>query len=180
MIGRILKSCYHGAVLSDSEPKVKVTDKRMFTPDGELREDYRHLDVPEAAQEGEATPDEGQAPAAAPSAPDEAAASAAEPKPAGASPPQPDAGAREGGGRYPAEATFFDLLGVLAEPIALFLGDARLPDGRSAEDLDAARFYIDLLEVVQQKTAGSLSAEESALLEDLLYRLRLRYVQKTG
>ena len=31
-----------------------------------------------------------------------------------------------------------------------------------------------------QKTVGNLTAQESAVLEDILYRLRLRYVQKRG
>ena len=43
-----------------------------------------------------------------------------------------------------------------------------------------ARLHIDLLDVLRQKTAGNLTAQESAFLEDLLYRLRVRYVQKRG
>ena len=163
-----------GRDLSDSEPKVKVTDKRMFTPDGELRDDYRHLDEPgerepeaNAASEAESQPAPDPTPGPAPTP----AATPAEPSAAGPS---------LGRGKLPEQPGFVDLLTALAEPIALFLGDVRLPDGRSTEDLEAARFHIDLLEVVQQKTAGNLSAEEAALLEDLLYRLRLRYVQKTG
>jgi hypothetical protein len=75
---------------------------------------------------------------------------------------------------------FADLVSILAEPIALFLGDAPLPDGKSAENLDLARFHIDLLEILKRKTESNLSQEESAVLDDLLYRLRMRYVQKTG
>jgi hypothetical protein len=43
-----------------------------------------------------------------------------------------------------------------------------------------ARLHIDLLAVLRQKTAGNLTAQEAAFLEDLLYRLRVRYVQKRG
>ncbi len=43
-----------------------------------------------------------------------------------------------------------------------------------------ARLHIDLLDVLRQKTAGNLTAQERAFLEDLLYRLRVRYVQKRG
>ena len=75
--------------------------------------------------------------------------------------------------------SFFDLVAMLAEPVPIYLGDARLPDGESAENLEMARFYIDLMDVLRQKTLGNLSAEESAFLEDLLYRLRVRYVQKS-
>jgi hypothetical protein len=75
---------------------------------------------------------------------------------------------------------FFDLVSALAEPIAIYLGDAELPDGTSAENLEAARFYIDLLEVLRTKTAGNLSSQEASVLEDLLYQLRVRYVRKQG
>jgi hypothetical protein len=43
-----------------------------------------------------------------------------------------------------------------------------------------ARLHIDLLDLLRQKTAGNLTVQESAFLEDLLYRLRVRYVQKRG
>jgi hypothetical protein len=76
-------------------------------------------------------------------------------------------------------ATFYDLVAMLAEPVSLYLGDMELPDGQSAENLEMAQLHIDLLEVLRQKTAGNLSAQESAFLEDLLYRVRVRYVQKT-
>lgn len=166
------------ADLSDSEPKVKVTDKRMFTPDGELRDDYRHL---EETGDREADAAVGAEPAVAREAEPRPATEPAPAPGAGAMPSDPAAAGPSLGGRgFPEQPRFVDLLTALAEPIALFLGDVRLPDGRSTEDLEAARFHIDLLEVVQQKTAGNLSAEEAALLEDLLYRLRLRYVQKTG
>ncbi len=69
---------------------------------------------------------------------------------------------------------------MLAEPVSLYLGDIPLPDGQSAENLEMARLHIDLLDVLRQKTAGNVSAQESAVLEDVLYRLRLRYVQKRG
>ena len=68
---------------------------------------------------------------------------------------------------------------MLAEPIAYLLGDAQLPDGQSAEDLPRARLQIDLLAVLQEKTRGNVTAEESAVLENLLGQLRMRYVEKS-
>ncbi len=76
--------------------------------------------------------------------------------------------------------SFFDLVALLAEPIALYLGDAQLPDGQSVENLEMARLHIDLLDVLRQKSASNLTAQELGFLEDLLYRSRLRYVQKRG
>ena len=176
------------------EKDLKVTDKRMFTADGELREEYRHLD----SDHGEAAPPAaaGRDPAEAPPV---AVPSAAEPGPEPAVDPAP----RREPGEPAAAATeappgdtprleipgtpeglgapgFLDLVTLLAEPIALYLGDATLPDGESAENLDMARLHIDLLEVLRHKTAGNLEVGEARLLEDLLYRCRLRYVQKRG
>lgn len=69
---------------------------------------------------------------------------------------------------------------MLAEPVPIYLGDVQLPDGSTQEDLELARLHIDLLDVIRQKTLGNLSARESAMLENVLYQLRVRYVQKQG
>jgi hypothetical protein len=146
--------------------ELKVTDKRMFTPDGELREEYRHL---ERNKEREtAPPPAAEEPREPPAAPE---------PPAGESPPRLEI---PGTPEELGAPGFVDLVTLLAEPIALYLGDVELPDGRSAENLEMARVHIDLLDVLRRRTAGNLTAEESALLEDLLYRCRLRYVQKRG
>ncbi len=42
--------------------------------------------------------------------------------------------------------------------------------------LDEAKHFIDLLEMLDQKTAGNRTPEESQLLEDLLHELRLGFV----
>jgi len=150
---------------------MKVTDKRMFTAEGELREEYRR-----ELAESRASPE-----------PPPAAAPQPEPPPA----PQPlKAAVDEKPERPPIELppssdglgapTFFDLIGVLADPISLYLGDAKLPDGRSLENLEMARLHIDLLDQLRQKTRGNLTSQELAVLEDLLYRARVRYVQKRG
>jgi hypothetical protein len=163
-----------------SDKTLKVTDKRMFTPDGRLRDEYVELEnapVPEAL----AMPSE---PAAAPPAPArEVAAPAAPPTAERTTPPAADAGPPleiPTGGPGMAQASFYDLVAVLAEPVSLYLGDLALPDGGSAENLEMARLHIDLLAVLRQRTAGNLTAQESAALDDLLYRMRLRYVQKRG
>ncbi len=146
---------------------IKVTDKRMFTPDGELREEYRDLaDAPVPAPPVPAPP------------PAEPAASPA----AGVSPElPPPAGRVEIPGPPPGTGpTFYDLVGLLAEPIPLYLGDATLPDGQKIENPEMARLHIDLLDVLRRKTLGNLDPQELAVLEDLLARARMRYVQKWG
>ena len=47
-------------------------------------------------------------------------------------------------------------------------------------NLDLARHSIDMLSVLQEKTKGNLSMEESRLLENTLTELRFRYVQIVG
>ncbi|MBI3615916.1 MAG: DUF1844 domain-containing protein [Candidatus Omnitrophica bacterium] len=47
------------------------------------------------------------------------------------------------------------------------------------EDLEQARYLIDVLGMLQEKTKGNLTPEEADLLEGLLYELRMKYVAKT-
>lgn len=159
--------------MSNEKKELKVTDKRMFTSDGELREEYRFLH--EKSTAAPAAPEPEPEPVPAPTA---APGGAGDPRRA----PDPAAQAREEMPTMPPELggpSFFDLVAMLAEPVPIYLGDARLPDGQSAMNLEMARLHIDLMEVLRQKTLGNLSAQESAFLEDLLYRMRVRYVQKT-
>jgi hypothetical protein len=54
-----------------------------------------------------------------------------------------------------------------------------LPDpaiGKAETRLEQARHFIDLLGVLQQKTEGNRTPEESRILEDLLHELRMGYV----
>jgi hypothetical protein len=50
---------------------------------------------------------------------------------------------------------------------------------KSEENLELAKQNIDLLELMQTKTKGNLSTEESKLLDQLLFELRMRFVEKT-
>lgn len=67
----------------------------------------------------------------------------------------------------------------LAHTTAVHLGD--IPDPASGQpsqpNLPAAHQMIDILSLLEQKTRGNLTAEERQLLEQLLYELRLRYVE---
>lgn len=82
-----------------------------------------------------------------------------------------------GGGGIP-QANWDALLGSLATQAMLYLGGIADPrTGRPIVDLEAARHYVDLLTVLQEKTQGNLSDEESKGLGTVLYELRMRYVQ---
>ncbi len=57
---------------------------------------------------------------------------------------------------------------------------SRAGDGKPEENLPLAKQNIDLLELMHLKTQGNLSVEEKNLLEQLLFELRLRFVEKTS
>ena len=70
----------------------------------------------------------------------------------------------------------------LASTAAIHFGD--LPDPMSGEpaelNLDGAAQMIEILALLEQKTRGNLSAEERQVLEQVLYELRLRFVEAAG
>jgi hypothetical protein len=51
--------------------------------------------------------------------------------------------------------------------------------GHSNQNLAASKQMIDWLGVLQRKTEGNRTAEESLLLENLLYELRMQYLSKS-
>jgi hypothetical protein len=60
----------------------------------------------------------------------------------------------------------------------MLLGKIAHPEsGQVYKDVDAARLFIDELEMLETKTAGNLSKEESGLLKQSLMNLRLAYVE---
>ena len=70
----------------------------------------------------------------------------------------------------------------LATTAAIHLGD--VPDPQTGQPYEAnpegAKEMIDILALLEQKTRGNLTAEERQVLEQVLYELRLRYVEVTG
>ncbi len=70
----------------------------------------------------------------------------------------------------------------LASTAAIHFGD--LPDPVSGEpsepNLDGAAQMIEILSLLEQKTRGNLTAEEREVLGQVLYELRLRFVEATG
>jgi hypothetical protein len=55
------------------------------------------------------------------------------------------------------------------------LGEAPDPEGKVRKDLALAKQSIDILGLLRDKTAGNLTPEESRLIEEVLFDLRLRY-----
>lgn len=79
------------------------------------------------------------------------------------------------------EASFSFFITTLGMQATVALGDVPNPqNNKKEESLPQAKFLIDILGTLQEKTKNNLTKEESDLLEGMLYELRMRYVQKTG
>lgn len=73
---------------------------------------------------------------------------------------------------------FIELLNLLAMQAVISLGGYQGPGGeRIPANPAAAKHHIDLLEVLEKKTAGNLSDEEKRAMDSVLYELRMQYVQ---
>ncbi len=75
--------------------------------------------------------------------------------------------------------TFSGFILSLATTAAVHFGDIADPNtGEQAEpNLQAAAQMIELIAMLQERTKGNLIEPEERLLDDLLYELRLRFVQ---
>jgi len=99
---------------------------------------------------------------------DETGAARVEEAPAGAK-----AAASEG-----APIDFHTFVLSLGSSALLHLGELERPGSAGPEtDLTMAKHTIDILAMLQDKTRGNLTAEETKLIEGLLFDLRLRYVE---
>lgn len=150
--------------------EIKVTDKRMFTPDGRLKEEFEHRLAQDAVELAEEAAREAANPPAAAPAP--------EPAPPAAAPAAPFA--------LPADGTavpppgLLELVEFLAGWALASMGEVPLPDGRLVRDLDGAKFYVDLLGSLRDRFGKGLSAQELHFVESYLDQLRLRYVSRRG
>lgn len=134
----------------ESEGKVKVVDRRWLTSEGDLK-DSRATEAP-------SVPPPPPEPAPPPAQPTVSSEPEAVPAPA------------------PSGVGFLDLVDFLAQQTAALLSGQIPGRGR---DPETARFFIDLLGVVQEKTAGQVSTEEASYVEDVLYQLRSLFVAAT-
>lgn len=80
-----------------------------------------------------------------------------------------------------AEASFALIVSSFHAQALIALGEVQSPvDGQKKCDLEAAKFSIDLLQVLEDKTKGNLTDEERTMLQGSLYDLRMRYVQASS
>lgn len=85
-----------------------------------------------------------------------------------------------GGEELPQARFDFFISGMVMEAL-IALGDMAHPTTRrQAAHLPQAKYLIDLLGVLEEKTKSNLTVEEEKLLTDALYQLRIRYLAKAG
>jgi hypothetical protein len=173
-----------------------VTDRRLFTSDGELRREVSEEEVSTSKPEppaATAKPANGSEPAAvATSAPDSGLDPSAPPNPTAAEQKeQADAyhkSAKEldarvelsGHSAKEMEMTFERFMASLYMTAMLQLGLMQEERGQPRIDLLAARQTVDTLGLLAEKTKGNLTPAEDNFLQNCLYELRMAYVEVTN
>lgn len=158
-----------------SSDKIKVTDKRIFTAEGDIREEFKN----------EIQPADPIVAAPPPSAPAPAPAETRKPEERR----QKDDGNAAGGDRRnrsvadkaqnPGTA-FTDFVEPLIAQAYMSLGMLRNPyQPKPALDAGAARQMIEIITMLKEKTAGNLTPDEEDFLSTHLGELKLAFVQRT-
>ena len=184
----------------------KVTDRRLFTADGELRAETSE-EVGETPKAAAPAPTQIPPPAAATSAP--VAAEEREMSDLGMSeagmpdremPPPPTSAEQEaqaaayrqsskdvdtqvelsGHSAKDFEITFERFMASLYMTAMMQLGLMRQQGAQPQVDIIGARQTIDTLSLIAEKTKGNLSPVEENFLQNSLYELRMAYVEVTN
>lgn len=133
--------------MSENPSGVHVRDNRMFNADGSLRDDASK------SQKSEPLPK-----------------ATAEAPPSRNQRPQHD--------REPGDIDFPTFILSLASSVQISMGLVPNPmTGEVETDLMHAKQTIDILGMLEEKTAGNLAPEESGLLKQILFQLRMQYVE---
>jgi hypothetical protein len=171
-----------------------VTDRRLFTPDGELRTETTENEKEEDARSLE----EARSREARPS--NAASAGSAEPQQDAATPPPPSAAEQKqqadayqksseemdrqvelsGHSAKDLEITFERFLASLYMTGMLQLGMMHEQGGQPQLDIIGARQTIDTISLLSEKTKGNLNSKEQNFLQNALYELRMAYVEVTN
>src|SRR5438552_3725949 len=151
-----------------------VTDRRLFTADGELRSEAAEEETaPAAASKTEPEPPASPAPSAA----EQAQQADAYQKSSQEMDRQVEL---NGHSAKDLEITFERFLASLYMTGMLQLGLMHEQGGQPQLDLIGARQTIDTISLLSDKTKGNLSSKEQDFLQNALYELRMAYVEVTN
>jgi hypothetical protein len=177
--------------MSEEQTSYKVTDRRLFNPDGtprEVPEDERPEIKPETP---EVIPASASPAVESPEKTETASPQAAAGMSAPQQNPQAERSEEAAAGAEPAAevelpgaddpASFASFMMSIASNAAASLGMMEHPaTGKREVDLELGKHWIDVLGMLQQKTRGNLLPQEQQILEGLLADLRMQYVSLTN
>ena len=180
--------------MNEEQPSYKVTDRRLFNPDGSPREV-----PPEEKPEPKSEPAPQSTPVTAAASASDSAGISSQPEATSSTTSTPAATAAES--PAPAQtqpneeaelndeaelpgvddpASFASFMMSIASNAASSLGMMEHPFTHKREvDLELGKHWIDVLGMLQQKTRGNLLPQEQQMLESLLADLRMQYVSLT-
>ncbi len=166
------------------EESFKVSDHRLFTSDGELRQEAVEEQAPAPEQPAPAAV-ESHASAAAPASDIPAPPTASEQQAQHAAYQQSsrDLDAKvelSGHSAKEFEVSFERFMASLYMTAMMQLGLMHEQGGPPQVDLIGARQTIDTLGMLAEKTKGNLTPKEQAFLQNCLYELRMAYVEVTN
>jgi len=77
--------------------------------------------------------------------------------------------------------SFAELINLIVMQVMVGMGMVGSPGGeRIPPNLEVAKHFIDMLQVLEDKTRNNLTPEEKALLDQVLYETRMTFVQVAG
>jgi hypothetical protein len=88
----------------------------------------------------------------------------------------PDGAAAQRGGRELPPPSFAALVQSVLTQVLFYLGDLTPRGAEPQLNLDIAKYQIDILGVLEEKTKNNLTPEEQRLLDSALYETRMRFV----
>ena len=149
--------------MSEEEKGFVVKDRRIFTDEDKEAEGKDERARTQPSTDDDVAPE--------PTAEKTREPETAEPSKSDASEEQP---------QFP-EINFPTFVVSLNASALLHLGAIEDPNsGQKAKNLPMAKQTIDILSMLEEKTAGNLNNEEKNLLKNILYDLRLMYVKEKG
>jgi len=160
----------------------RVIDRRLFNPDGEIRDEATRAERRRKETEIPPAPAKNDKPT--PAATDVASGVPFDvtSQPAGAREFVGSPGEAQPSQAEPAKASrgLQMLINFVAQNAAMLLG--AYPDPRTGQpmlDLEGARELIDMLDALRESTRGNLAAEDDRLLLEVLSSLKLSFMQMT-
>jgi hypothetical protein len=164
-----------------------VTDRRLFTSEGEIRQEVSSEEVSSAAPtpppSAQAQPDVAPPPQHEPDAPPAPTAAEQKAQADAYRKSSKDLDARvelSGHTTKELEMTFERFMASLYMSAMLQLGLMHEQGGQPRVDLIGARQTIDTLSLLSEKTKGNLTSVEENFLQNVLYELRMAYVEVTN